>query len=279
MITVMLQGRTGNNLFQYAAGRALADRLGTDLVLEGSWADATLESQFRQIFRFPLRARYRRRFSVPKRLMLRYLKQGPERWHRGPIHRETGVGHDAELGTLGDGTLLAGYFQSPANFEASAPALRRDLDPYAIQLAGSSLHFAENLKTQTTVSLHVRRGDYLNISSTDCLGEDYHDRAILWFEERFPDCRFCIFSDDIPWCRERFREKNFLHCDLPDSATDPLHDLILMSGCHHHIIVNSSYSWWGAWLNPSSSKKVLAPRQWMVGMTSEGVIPEDWITV
>lgn len=279
MIISLLQGRTGNNLFQYAAGRALADRLKTDLILEGSWADPELERQFRAILRFPLRATYRRRFSIPKRILHRYLNRGPEFWHSGKIHRETGAGADPELERLSDGTLLFGYFQSPHNFESSTEAIRRDLNPDAIDLEEAGKGLLEQIRPATTVSLHVRRGDYLRIASTDCLGGDYHDRAVAWFRGEYPGCRFCVFSDDIPWCRQRFAGPDFFFCDLPGSARDPLQDMILMSKCHHHIIVNSSYSWWGAWLNPSTDKRVVAPGEWMKGMESGQVVPRDWVRI
>lgn len=276
MITVLLQGRTGNNLFQYAAGRALADHLQTDLMLDGSWANPAHAAQFETLLRLPLRARYRRNFSVPKRVVQKFLGVRPWQLHHGPVHIESSPGHDPALLDLPDESYLAGFFQSPRYFESIAHALRADLDLGTITLPPESRKFQDELRNRTTVSLHVRRGDYLAIAATQCLEPDYHDRAIRWFRDRWEGIRFCVFSDDIPWCRSHFHGPDFRFCDLPASTSDPLHDLRLMASCHHHVIVNSSYSWWGAWLDSSPDKSVIAPPLWMNGLSSEQFVPEDW---
>ena len=279
MITVLLQGRTGNNLFQYAAGRALADKLGTDLVLDGSWADARHARQFQQLLRLPIRARYQRRFSFTKRSLRKAFNLDPGSMHNGPVFREIAPAQESAFHQLPDHCLLIGFFQSPAYFQAIKPELRKELDLTDLALPRESLVFEENLRSQTTVSLHVRRGDYVHLSSTQCLAPDYHTRAIQHFRERHSQVCFCVFSDDIDWCRSHFQEPEFLFCDLPASHTDPLHDMRLMAACHHHVIVNSSYSWWGAWLNPSTDKLVIAPSMWMKDLPSTSLLLPSWITI
>lgn len=88
MIRVILQGRTGNNLFQYAAGRALADKIGTDLILDGSWADARHARQFEHLLRLPIQARYQRRFTVTKRSLRRAFNLSLVSLHHGPVFRD-----------------------------------------------------------------------------------------------------------------------------------------------------------------------------------------------
>lgn len=279
MIRVILQGRTGNNLFQYAAGRALADKLGTDLVLDGSWADARHARQFEHLLRLPIRARYQRRFTFPKRSLRRAFNLDSGSMHDGSVFRETVPALVTVFHQLPDHCLLIGFFQSPSYFQTIEPELRRDLDLTGLSLPKESLIFEEDLKNRTTVSLHVRRGDYIHLSSTQCLAPDYHAEAIQHFRDRDSKVRFCVFSDDIDWCRSQFPRPDFLFCDLPASRTDPLHDLRLMAACHHHVIVNSSYSWWGAWLNPSADKVVVAPSMWMCGLPSATFLLPDWITI
>ncbi len=279
MIRVILQGRTGNNLFQYAAGRALADRLGTELILDGSWADARHARQFEHLLRLPVQARYQRQFTFTKRCLRKAFNLSPSSLHHGPVFHDSSSTSDPAFHQLPDHCLLMGFFQSPFYFKTIEPQLREELDFTGLTLPRESLIFEENLRSQTTVSLHVRRGDYVHISSTQCLAPDYHASAIRHFRQRLPNVRFCVFSDDIAWCRNQFPEPDFLFCDLPACHTDPLHDMRLMAACHHHVIVNSSYSWWGAWLNPSADKVVVAPSMWMTDLPSTDLLLSDWITI
>lgn len=277
MIRIILQGRTGNNLFQYAAGRALAHRHQTELILDGSWADDAHAEQFQHLLRLPLQARYVRNLSLLKRAAHRFLGKGPATFHPGPTVIDSPAAALPALETADDGSLLIGFFQSPRHFSGIELELREELDLSSITLPESSQRFEETLRSKSTVSIHVRRGDYLNIGATQCLGPDYHENAIAWFRQRSPDTRFCIFSDDIPWCRKTFQGNDFLFSDFPAAGPDPMHDLRLMAACHHHIIVNSSYSWWGAWLNPSPTKNVIAPKMWMKSRSSTDFVPDDWI--
>jgi hypothetical protein len=279
MIRVILQGRSGNNLFQYAAGRALADRHGTELILDGSWADTLHARQFEHLLRLPVRARYERRFTLAKRSLRKAFHLSPASLHHGPVFYDSSPTPDPAFHQFPDHCLLIGFFQSPFYFKTIEPQLREELDFKDLPLPKESLIFEENLRSQTTVSLHVRRGDYVHLTSTQCLAPDYHARAIQHFRNRDSNVRFCVFSDDIDWCRNQFKEPDFLFCDLPASRPDPLHDMRLMAACHHHVIVNSSYSWWGAWLNPSADKVVVAPSMWMTDLPSTSLLFPDWITI
>jgi len=276
MIRIILDGRTGNNMFQYAAGRALAIKHNTSLILDGAWADARHARQFEQLLRLPLNARYERSFSLTKRALRKAMAMHPETLHRGEFLKELYPKPDPAFYDLPDNSLLIGFFQMPFYFKDIEDSLRKELDLKLLNLPAESLRFEQILQTETTVSVHVRRGDYVGIYSTHCLEEDYHVRAIQHFRDRIPNVRFCVFSDDIPWCRQQFVGSEFLFCDLPGAATDPLHDLRVMSSCKHHIVVNSSYSWWGAWLNLSPDKIVIAPTMWMTNVPGTYAFPKEW---
>jgi hypothetical protein len=278
MIHVLLQGRTGNNLFQYAVGRHLAIRHKTDLELDISWMGA-LAVQMRELERLPIAAKIVRRWSPVKKAIRQITGIGPEAWHRGAVYRESGnvPGFLPEVLEQPDGVLLIGFFLNERYFSDIETELRAELSMDDIQLVPSSMRTLDAIQARPTVSLHVRRGDYLKISATQCVDDNYHVNACRYLRERYSNLEFLIFSDDIPWCRRHFTGEEFRFCDHPDHAADPFHDLKLMASCAHHIVANSSYSWWGAWLNPSRQKTIVAPKMWMKGVDSSKVTPQSWI--
>lgn len=136
----------------------------------------------------------------------------------------------------------------------------------------------------TTVSIHIRRGDYLRLSNYHKnLTIDYYERAM----DRFPGCTFYVFSDDIVWSNQEFSK--FSDKDIvivTGNYGDPNHlavsDLRLMSQCQHNIIANSSFSWWGAYLNKNPDKTVIVPKQWFGKdgpKNTQDLIPESWVRI
>jgi hypothetical protein len=279
MITVLLQGRTGNNLFQYAAGRCLAHRLGTTLRLDASWLPPGDASQARHITRLPINADFVSRIPNIKRAFRKFSGLDPTRLHRGHVLKEPDppMGFIPTLQDSPDGTLLSGFFQCSQYADGVEAELRNELDLSSIALPTSALKYLRQIETSTSVSLHVRRGDYLSIPGTQCLESNYYEQAVAHFRAYHEDIRFFVFSDDIQWCREHFKGEEFTFVEIQESMVDPMFDIRLMSSCSHHIIVNSSYSWWGAWLNPSSVKTVIAPERWMTKLPSSRIVPPEWI--
>jgi len=161
---------------------------------------------------------------------------------------------------------LFGYFQSEQYFAHCAPTIR-DLLTIAPNVQAALSHYFPHITRANSCSIHVRRTDYLkNGNLCDLSTSDYYERAIGQFDS---DTIFYVFSDDIPFCRTRFIGAQYVFIEgLSDIA-----DMTLMSRCGSHIIANSSFSWWGAWLNPTASKKVVAPRQWFKGEWSAAVKP------
>ena len=130
---------------------------------------------------------------------------------------------------------------------------------------------------QNTCSIHVRRGDYLNLSEHHPLCDiEYYKDAM----EHMPnDTVYLVFSDDISWCKENFLGDNYIF--IEDNSD--IFDLYLMSLCHNNIIANSSYSWWGAWLNNNKNKIVVSPKMWFgpakVGLDTKDVHCKNWIKI
>lgn len=135
--------------------------------------------------------------------------------------------------------------------------------------------FSAGITSLSFVSIHVRRGDYVGSKfHTDLSESDYYERAV----EYFPDKRFLLFSDDREWCFKRFPDtERFIIANQNDEATD----LNLMASCESNIIANSSFSWWGGWLNPNPNKIVIAPKDymWFQDKVARTKLPKEWITI
>lgn len=129
------------------------------------------------------------------------------------------------------------------------------------------------------VSVHVRRGDYVaqkeNFGLCD---EEYYQRAIGFIERKVVRPIYVFFSDEIGWAKERFHNENVIFVDW-NHANESWQDMFLMTRCKHNIIANSSFSWWGAWLNPNKEKIVVAPKRWFEFIPNYDILPEGWVAV
>lgn len=130
------------------------------------------------------------------------------------------------------------------------------------------------------VSVHIRRGDYLNSNFYKILGcctsLDYYKSAISYIEEKVDNPIFVFFSDDMNWVKENIKVKNAVYVDF-NTGYDSWQDMYLMSRCKHNITANSSFSWWGAWLNTNENKIVISPKYWIADLKNDDVTPETWI--
>jgi len=267
MITVRLCGGLGNQLFQYAVGRVLSIRWDVPLVLDVS---SFASDRKRTYMLAP--------YHVPARVV------SSPRWRRwlaqvgGRYRRERGFAFDPQVLAVEPGSILDGYFQSEKYFAAHAKTIRDDLslkEPLSAE-ANSYLQAIE--AAPVSVAVHVRRGDYVADSVTRAYHGvcewDYYEEAMARLRQRLGEAHFFFFSDDPAWLVERMTPGTVVQW-LP-----PHEDLFLMSRCRHQIIANSSFSWWGAWLNQNPQKIVIAPRRWFANEKMEqqtgDLIPEGW---
>jgi hypothetical protein len=272
MVIVRLTGGLGNQMFQYAAGRALADRIGTELLLDTRAFEhaLALRAYTRRAYAlspFSLRARVASPadlkdwpvWVVEIGLRLRLVRPWFRRWHF-----ESAITYDPGVRTLQQPVCLVGYWQSERYFSDIADRIRADftlLQP----LAGANARLLELARASSSVGLHVRRGDFVSLDNAvqmhGSCSVDYYRRAINIVRSRCPECQFLVFSDDPEWARaELSLDPSAVF--VTGNAETPEQDLALMSACKHHIIANSSFSWWAGWLGYSPEQIVIAPAPW-----------------
>lgn len=248
------QGRLGNQMFQYAALRGIASSKGYDFCIPES--DFKNEWEDHQLFEA---------FILPNLKDKKFLP--------GNYYQEEQFNYSQEyVDECPDNVNLFGYFQTEKYFEHIADSIREDFvfKPEILDPCKEAFTFED------AISLHVRRTDYVEKSQDHPpLSLEYYETALSKFDSNLP---VLIFSDDTEWCKtqELFNPDRFM---ISESGWN-LVDMCLMSMCTHHIIANSSFSWWGAWLSGSNS--VIAPSQWFgtTGYTSkhntEDIVPNRW---
>ena len=172
---------------------------------------------------------------------------------------------------------LRGYWQAHQYVLAMEAQLRNDFR-FRTEPFGLNRNLMERIRSaDTTISIHVRRGDYLNVGMA--LPTAYYDRAIAFMSEHFPGAMFVVFSDDMEFAHKQFDGAG-LKAIFADgnTAETAYEDLRLMSACTHHIIANSTFSWWGAWLSAAPAKRVVSPRYWdnNPSHTYPDLCPAEW---
>jgi hypothetical protein len=292
MKIIKFQGGLGNQLFQYAFARAFEERGGDEVYVDlstYSYEETHNGFELSRLFdvRFKTAAeadimrlgtRPRGRFSAIRR------KFFTKRSH----HIDRVFRYDPQVFSLSGDRYLEGWWQTEKYFAPIADDLRREFrfiaDPGERNLALMDAKPANGF-----AAIHVRRGDTLRNPDTWVCTDAYYRRAFAELRSRRGDQQLLIFSDDLDWCRSNFGFK-------PDEATyvdwnrasDSWRDLWLMSRCSSAIIANSTFSWWGAWLNPDSRKLIIAPDPWSLAKPRIGgyyryrfdeVVPDAWLRV
>lgn len=278
MIGVTLRGGLGNQMFQFATAYALAKRNNTEVQVDTSafW-HPRLFLHF-DLWRFPRLSLERlSRGKALKKMLL--LKLGIIKSVK-PSFSIAGLGYDERVLSLPDRSHIQGWFQSERYFVDVRREIRRLFDfsnlisPSAIAALGRLREGGE------IVALHVRRGDYLESSLFKIDTKQYYSSALEYFGSN-KDYIFLVFSDDVLWCRESQMARDArvkLFVDLGLNFLPPICEMALMSHCDHHIIANSTFSWWAAWLNDSVKKKVIMPKQWLSHNTARecGTFVPGW---
>jgi hypothetical protein len=173
-----------------------------------------------------------------------------------------------------------GYWQHFQYQEKITNLLRQEFQ-FKDNPEGENVWVKQKALMLNSISLHVRRGDYLD---NDLLGNvcdlNYYQKSIAIMNKKIQHPLYIVFSNDIPWCQKflPIQEAIFVDWNMGENSYK---DMQLMAFCKHHIIANSSFSWWGAWLNPDPGKLVISPKKWVnhPSMDTSGMVLPNWITV
>jgi hypothetical protein len=290
IVITRLIGGLGNQMFQYAAGRAIAQHYNATLLLDVSGFE-NYDLRRYELGDFKIDARPAAKeeleqFSVgpDKTGILSRLFKKFNAATNPLIYKEPSFTYDPQVRSLKPSVYLDGYWQSEKYFHEVANLLREELTLRA-PLDSANAEMAGQIRQagEKAVSLHVRRGDYVSNAETaqyhGVCSLDYYRSAIAYVAERVQDPHFFIFSDDHEWVNANLHvgyDTTFVQVNGPDRG---ICDMTLMKSCSHHIIANSSFSWWGAWLNPLPGKIVIAPQQWFkqAGNDTRDLLPESWV--
>lgn len=256
MISSVLQGGLGNQMFQIAAASALARRTGQQAVF--SYSNHHLPLQGNKVINYKNNIFYKINFTHEVNFLSNLIFYKEQCYSYNELPKENDL-------------LLHGYFQSEKYFA--------DCKDYIKNLFCETLFVKDYIDIQydgldESISMHVRRGDYLKFPDVHPVCElSYYEKA---FDTIGEDRKVFVFSDDIQWCKENFKFKNVVFVENePDYI-----DFYMISRCRHNIISNSSFSWWAAWLNGHEDKKVICPKSWFGTrgpQDTQDIYPEEWI--
>lgn len=275
MIVVKLMGGLGNQMFQYAAAKCIAVKRGAPLKLDVSLYDTFQDGLTPR--RFELGC-FAFEYDIASEQEIMLARNG-----RGFRYiRENAPGFERAFFRFPDNVYLDGYWQSERYFKDIKDVVREDFI-FRESQTGINKKMAEIILSGGSVSVHIRRTDYvsnpeINMHHGVCELE-YYLAAVAEIESRVKDPYYFVFADDIDWARKNFKIRRPIEIIAHNKGENSFEDMRLMSQCKHNIIANSTFSWWGAWLNDNPEKIIVSPRKWFrdgSGRKSE-IVPEGWV--
>ena len=293
MIISMLKGGIGNQMFQYAAAFALANKHRTQLKLDINYLLDKSKRYFRHTHReyaldvFNIKAEIATpeeitRFTIP-RIGNKYFYHLKKRIFKSyNVFAESDVrAQDDFLGIPSD-AYLEGFWQNVSYFQHIRDLI---LEEFSVDepLPDYCADIVKKIKNCNSVCVVFRRGDYVGHPELDITTLDYYYSAINILQNNKETLTYFIFSDDIPWCKTNFRPKDVEIEFVDQIYTGPKaqYYLQLMIACKKYIIPNSTYPWWAAWLNDDQGKVIIAPKKWFKSQIADinPIVPNDWITL
>lgn len=290
MIITKLIGGIGNQMFQYAAGKALAEHHGVELKLDISdfqfytdrWFSlnhfnikAEIASE-EEISKFAGKNKSKSLMIIKERLGRLLHRKKRKMYYEPHFH------FDNNFFNLPANIYINGYWQSEKYFDKIKSKILTDflfLEPPV----GLNKEISEEILSSNSISIHIRRGDYVSNKFTQLmhgvLGIEYYAGAINYIAKKIEQPHLFVFSDEPEWAKVNLKTSFPATFVNHNTGQNDFEDMRLLSMCRHHIIANSSFSWWGAWLNRNEDKIVIAPRKWFneYKADTKDLYPKDWI--
>lgn len=278
MITINLKGGLGNQMFQYAAARHLSIKYQTDLVLNTEYFLNIPKGDVPRKYQLDI-------FNIDKNIKIKETIKPAIKFIQKIIlklfNEKILYNFSNILLKLNLPVYLNGYFQSEKYFKESRNILLKEFT-LKKELGDEAKKIKAMLQKSEGVCLNIRRGDYLRPDYIKIYGlcsMEYYNEALKYIKDNIKNPLICVFSDDPEWVKKEFKINNIIF-----AGTDILKDyeqMYLMSICKHNIIANSSFAWWGAWLNQNTNKIVIGPKQWFANKTSNqlDILPKEWIQI
>lgn len=292
MVIVKISGGLGNQLFQYAFGKAIEEKYGYDVKYDLSYyEDIPKDDTYREVFVSRYIPLHR---LATKDDILKITKWDKSVWKKA-LKRLGFAEYRTKYECPGDGvtsieqvkddTLLIGYWQSEEYFSNVCDKIREEFSFENDTQSPEMKVLSERIKSSDSVSIHVRGGDYLSTQNQAIFGgictSQYYEEAYAYMKKKNPAGKFFLFTNDVEWT------KNNIHLPYEEitmvseeyEATEDWMDLYLMSICKDNIIANSSYSWWAAWLNPNRKKTVVCPFRWTNHQIDDKIFAKGWTRI
>ena len=288
MIIVNIAGGLGNQMFQYAFAYSLSNRKDVEVKLDISGFNTyKLRNYELGLFNISLpiatieeaKALKCKKENLIEKIVRRLRRKNID--FAGTYYKEAHYNFDKVAYEAQEDRYLEGYWQSEKYFLQFRDSLLKEFS-LKKGFHEQSKEYKDKIENSESVSLHIRRGDYVTNSHTNSIhgtcSLEYYRNSIREIVNQTSSPQFFIFSDDLGWAKENLEFlKNLTFINLDKSVSDH-EEMILMSLCKHNIIANSSFSWWGAWLNQNDEKKVVAPKKWFLvdDFNTKDLIPDNW---
>jgi hypothetical protein len=290
MIITKLIGGIGNQMFQYAAGKSLAEHHGVELKLDindfifysNRWYSLNHFNITSQIANYDEIVKFTGKSKSKKLMILRERVGRLLPLQRRKIYYEHHFHYDKEFFRLPPDIYLNGYWQSEKYFKIIEQLILNEFS-FRENNEGQNKELAGQILDCNSVSIHIRRGDYVSNKLTNIMhgicGIDYYLNAIKYISKHIEGPNFFVFSDEPDWAKENLRTFFPMTFINHNYGQNDFEDMRLLSLCKHHIIANSPFSWWGAWLCRNENKIIIAPKKWFneYKADTKDLYPDNWV--
>jgi len=286
MIITRISGGLGNQMFQYAMAKSMAKKNNDIFKLDTSfYPKQTLRKYELNLFNIDeniatkdecigFRGKEKLIFRIKNKLGLNIKRPYSHTFENNLTL------FDKEVYKKQGDIYLDGFWQNEDYFKNIKDEIIKDFIPKN-NISLDAKKYLEHIKDNQSISIHIRRGDYVANAHTNSIhgicGIDYYKKAIKYIDKKVKNPIYYIFSDDMSWCKENFnflKDKVFIN-----NTKNTIEDLELMKNCKYNIIANSTFSWWGAWLNKNNAKIVITPKVWFASNNNINLALKEWIKI